>query len=289
MANFMKIKAPKPIKPIKSVSEVKKDEKVKIAEKKIQEVENLKTKIPSEEKVEKVIEEKQEEIQPVEEVVEEPIQEERQPNPEPEPEIVEEKQEEVKSEPIAEDKPKKKKSSNRKKAEKREEPTVEIEKPAESVSLDQAEEIMMSIVMPCGEGWEEEKERVNNLLNGVVITEELDPTSVKMLIADMSSMYREFSALLHESKNAYNNLKDEIENIKALNFVGSNGEERKLNSIKAVTDYTKDGKQVDLFAMQKYFRTRYDFYESALKEIDTNKQMLITFCSVFKIELGKAY
>ena len=288
MANFMKIKAPKPAKPIKSIkSEVKKDENVAAAEKEVQEIENLKAAAPVIKKPEPSAEVIEEVEEVVEEITEEPVQEEQQP--EPEPEVVEE-QEEVKPESVAEDKPKKKKSSNRKKAEKKtEEPVAVVDTPVESISLDQAEEIMMSIVMPCGEGWEEEKERVNNLLNGVVITEELDPTSVKMLIADMSSMYREFSTLLHESKNAYNNLKDEIENIKALNFVGSNGEERKLNSIKAVTDYTKDGKRVDLFAMQKYFRTRYDFYESALKEIDTNKQMLITFCSVFKIELGKAY
>lgn len=288
MANFMKIKAPKPAKPIKSIkSEVKKDENIASAEKEIQEIENLKAAAPVIKKPEPPAEVIEEVEEVVEEITEEPVQEEQQP--EPEPEVVEE-QEEVKPEPVAEDKPKKKKSSNRKKTEKKtEEPVAVVDAPVESISLDQAEEIMMSIVMPCGEGWEEEKERVNNLLNGVVITEELDPTSVKMLIADMSSMYREFSALLHESKAAYNNLKDEIENIKALNFIGSNGEERKLNSIKAVTEYVKDGKQVDLFAMQKYFRARYDFYESALKEIDTNKQMLITFCSVFKIELGKAY
>ena len=104
----------------------------------------------------------------------EPKQEEEvssEPEPEPEPEV----------------KPKSKKKSNKKK--KKEE--VKAKENKEPVDLEKAEELMLDVIMPCAEGWAEEKEKINGMLSKIVITEELDPTSVKLLIADMSKTLRE--------------------------------------------------------------------------------------------------
>ena len=320
MANFMnkvkpiKPKSIKPIKSIKPVSEVKSPETQKIAEEKVEKIKSsdqseIKEKVS--EKTEPVMEEK-----PADEVNEdllgevpwldkekkkkfkelkgsansevdlnkvrdemkeenaEPKQEEEvlsEPEPKPEPEV----------------KPKSKKKSNKKK--KKEEAKVEPKENKEPVDLEKAEELMLDIIMPCAEGWAEEKEKINGMLSKIVITEELDPTSVKLLIADMSKTLREIIMLSTEAKVALANLKDIIEEVKTVSSVGSNSEERKMNAMYAIKNYEYEESIVDLTVLLKFYRERQEFYEAAVKEIEINRQMLITFGSVFKLELAKAY
>ena len=296
MANFMNkvkpIKPIKPIKPAKPVSEVKSPETQKIAEEKIEEIKNpeqseRKEKVSEktepvvadpktgrlegeteEERIDRQVEEM---FGSEEEVKEEPKQEEAPPEPEPEPEV----------------KPKSKKKSSRKK--KKEEAKVEPKENKESVDLEKAEELMLDTIMPCAEGWQEEKEKINGMLSKIVITEELDPTSVKTLIADMSKTLREIIMLSTESKVALANLKDIIEEVKTVSSVGSNSEERKMNAMYAIKNYEYEESIVDVTVLLKFYRERQEFYDAAIKEIEINRQMLITFGSVFKLELGKAY
>ena len=297
MANFMNkvkpIKPIKPIKPVKPISEVKSPETQKIAEEKIEEIKNpeqseRKEKVSEktepvvadpktgrlegeteEERIDRQVEEM---FGSEEEVKEEPKQEEEAPpEPEPEPEV----------------KPKSKKKSSRKK--KKEEAKVEPKENKESVDLEKAEELMLDTIMPCAEGWQDEKEKINGMLSKIVITEELDPTSVKTLIADMSKTLREIIMLSTESKVALANLKDIIEEVKTVSSVGSNSEERKMNAMYAIKNYEYEESIVDLTVLLKFYRERQEFYDAAIKEIEINRQMLITFGSVFKLELGKAY
>ena len=299
MANFMNkvkpIKPIKPIKPVKPISEVKSPETQKIAEEKIEEIKNPEQSERKEkvsEKTEPVIadpktgrlegETEEERIDrqveemfgSEEEVKEEPKQEEEAP-PEPEPE------------PEPEVKPKSKKKSSKKK--KKEEVKVEPKENKEPVDLEKAEELMLDTIMPCAEGWQDEKEKINGMLSKIVITEELDPTSVKTLIADMSKTLREIIMLSTESKVALANLKDIIEEVKTVSSVGSNSEERKMNAMYAIKNYEYEESIVDLTVLLKFYRERQEFYDAAIKEIEINRQMLITFGSVFKLELGKAY
>ena len=304
MANFMnKVKPIKPIKPIKPVKptiEVKSPETQKIAEEKIEEIKNpeqseRKEKVSEktepvvanpktgrlegeteEERIDRQVEEM---FGSKEEVKEESKQEEAPPEPEPE----------VKPEPEPEPevKPKSKKKSSRKK--KKEEVKVEPKENKESVDLEKAEELMLDTIMPCAEGWQDEKEKINGMLSKIVITEELDPTSVKTLIADMSKTLREIIMLSTESKVALANLKDIIEEVKTVSSVGANSEERKMNAMYAIKNYEYEESIVDLTVLLKFYRERQEFYDAAIKEIEINRQMLITFGSVFKLELGKAY
>ena len=299
MANFMNkvkpIKPIKPIKPVKPVSEVKSPETQKIAEEKIEEIKNpeqseRKEKVSEktepvvadpktgrlegeteEERIDRQVEEM---FGSKEEVKEEPKQEKEAP-PEPEPE------------PEPEVKPKSKKKSSKKK--KKEEVKVEPKENKEPVDLEKAEELMLDTIMPCAEGWQDEKEKINGMLSKIVITEELDPTSVKLLIADMSKTLREVIMLSTEAKVALANLKDIIEEVKTVSSVGSNSEERKMNAMYAIKNYEYEESIVDLTVLLKFYRERQEFYDAAIKEIEINRQMLITFGSVFKLELGKAY
>ena len=316
MANFMKKvpKAPRPLKPAKAISEVDSIKNESAEEKKVKEIKNPEQSERKEkvsEKTEPVMEEK-----PADEVNEdllgeipwldkekkkkfkelkgsansevdlnkvrdemkeenaEPKQEEEvssEPEPEPEPEV----------------KPKSKKKSNKKK--KKEEVKAEPKENKEPVDLEKAEELMLDIIMPCAEGWAEEKEKINGMLSKIVITEELDPTSVKLLIADMSKTLREIIMLSTEAKVALANLKDIIEEVKTVSSVGSNSEERKMNAMYAIKNYEYEESIVDLTVLLKFYRERQEFYDAAVKEIEINRQMLITFGSVFKLELAKAY
>ena len=316
MANFMKKvpKAPRPLKPAKAISEVDSIKNESAEGKKVKEIKNSEQpeiKEEVSEKTEPVVEEK-----PTEEVNKdllgevpwldkekkkkfkelkgsansevdlnkvrdemkeenaEPKQEEKvssEPEPEPKPEV----------------KPKTKKKSSKKK--KKEEAKVEPKENKEPVDLEKAEELMLDIIMPCAEGWAEEKEKINGMLSKIVITEELDPTSVKLLIADMSKTLREIIMLSTEAKVALANLKDIIEEVKTVSSVGSNSEERKMNAMYAIKNYEYEESIVDLTVLLKFYRERQEFYDAAIKEIEINRQMLITFGSVFKLELGKAY
>ena len=314
MANFMKKvpKAPRPLKPAKAISEVDSIKNESAEGKKVKEIKNPEQSERKEkvsEKTELVVKDK-----PAEEVNKdllgevpwldeekkkkfkelkgsansevdlnkvrdemkeenaEPKQEEKaslKPEPEPKPEV----------------KPKSKKKSNKKK--KKEE--VKAKENKEPVDLEKAEELMLDIIMPCAEGWAEEKEKINGMLSKIVITEELDPTSVKLLIADMSKTLREIIMLSTEAKVALANLKDIIEEVKTVSSVGSNSEERKMNAMYAIKNYEYEESIVDLTVLLKFYRERQEFYDSCMKEIEVNRQMLITFASVFKIELGRSF
>ena len=294
MANFMNkvkpIKPIKPIKPVKPISEVKSPETQKIAEEKIEEIKNPEQSERKEkvsEKTEPVVAdpktgrlEGETEEERIDRQVEEMFGSEEEVKEEP-------KQEEAPPEPEPEVKPKSKKKSSRKK--KKEEAKVEPKENKEPVDLEKAEELMLDTIMPCAEGWQEEKEKINGMLSKIVITEELDPTSVKLLIADMSKTLREIIMLSTEAKVALANLKDIIEEVKTVSSVGSNSEERKMNAMYAIKNYEYEESIVDLTVLLKFYRERQEFYDAAIKEIEINRQMLITFGSVFKLELGKAY
>ena len=312
MANFMKKvpKAPRPLKPAKAISEVDSIKNESAEEKKVKEIKNPEQSERKEkvsEKTELVVKDK-----PAEEVNKDLLgevpwlDEEKKKKfkelkgsansevdlnkvrDEMKEENAEPKQEEeapLKPEPEPEVKPKSKKKSNKKK--KKEE--VKAKENKEPVDLEKAEELMLDTIMPCAEGWQEEKEKINGMLSKIVITEELDPTSVKTLIADMSKTLREIIMLSTEAKVALANLKDIIEEVKTVSSVGSNSEERKMNAMYAIKNYEYEESIVDLTVLLKFYRERQEFYEAAVKEIEINRQMLITFGSVFKLELAKAY
>ena len=285
MANFMK-KAPKvpkvpkpvakaPVKEENIESEVTEEEIPKSAEKKLEvisEVIEEQKVVAAQEKVEEVEEENvdQEEDDKIEDKVEEEI-------------IEDANKEEVKAPVKAKAKSSKKKAQP--KQEKSEDPNV-----VTITKIEDVESIIAPQILPEPEGWKEEKERINELVNKTMITEELDPTSVRSLLQDMSTAYREIAIKAEEANTFYDNLQDQIKHIREKNYIGSNAEERKLNSANSVSNYVNEnGECVDLMSYSYFARARASFYNSALKNVETNRQMLITFSSVFKIELSKAY
>ena len=287
MANFMKKtpkvpKVPKPVAkaPVKTEnieSEVTEEEIPKSAEKKLEvisEVIEEQKVVAAQEKVEEVEEEivDQEEDDKIEDKVEEEI-------------IEDANKEEVKAPIKSKSKAKSSKKKAQPKQDKVEDPNVVM-----ITDIENIESIIAPQLLPEPEGWKEEKDRINELVNKTMITEELDPTSVRSLLQDMSTAYREIAIKAEEANTFYDNLQDQIKHIREKNYIGSNAEERKLNSANSVSNYiNENGECVDLMSYSYFARARASFYNSALKNVETNRQMLITFSSVFKIELSKAY
>lgn len=287
MANFMKKtpKVPKVPKPVSKApvqndnieSEVTEEEIPKSAEKKLEvisEVIEEQKVVAAQEKVEEVEEEivDQEEDDKIEDKVEEEI-------------IEDANKEEVKAPIKSKSKAKSSKKKAQPKQDKVEDPNVVM-----ITDIENIESIIAPQLLPEPEGWKEEKDRINELVNKTMITEELDPTSVRSLLQDMSTAYREIAIKAEEANTFYDNLQDQIKHIREKNYIGSNAEERKLNSANSVSNYiNENGECVDLMSYSYFARARASFYNSALKNVETNRQMLITFSSVFKIELSKAY
>lgn len=201
-------------------------------------------------------------------------------------EVVEPQEPEVTQEVVEEEKPKKKRSRKAKK--KVEEASAEEESFGAPVSIEEAEELIEELISPCPSYWEEEKTEVEGILSKLTITEELDPTSLKTLLADMSSAYNELVITNGEAAAEYKNLEETIDVIKSQYSIGSSADERKSNALKAVTHYRKDEESecVDLMAYLKFKRIRKEFYSSVLKTIELNRQLLITFSAAFKLELA---
>ena len=203
-----------------------------------------------------------------------------------EEEIIEDANKEEVKAPI---KSKSKAKSSKKKAQPKQD-KVEDPNVVMITDIENIESIIAPQLLPEPEGWKEEKDRINELVNKTMITEELDPTSVRSLLQDMSTAYREIAIKAEEANTFYDNLQDQIKHIREKNYIGSNAEERKLNSANSVSNYiNENGECVDLMSYSYFARARASFYNSALKNVETNRQMLITFSSVFKIELSKAY
>lgn len=218
-------------------------------------------------------------------------------------------QEEVKEEDVTQEEvketPKKNKRKRKTKKEKEEElaakelkivasTEVSLEDNAVSftnIDIDKAEEILSDVIVPVPEYWESEKSEIDGMLSSIIITEELDPTSIKTLVSEMSKTYTTVQKRLQEAKSNYESLKDMIDAVKSLNATGSSADERKYNATKAVMHYKKEDEEeaVDLLAYLRFNRERYEYYNSALKTIDMNRQLLITFSAAFKLELGKAF
>ena len=258
-------------------SEVTEEEIPKSAEKKLEvisEVIEEQKVVAAQEKVEEVEEEivDQEEDDKIEDKVEEEI-------------IEDANKEEVKAPIKSKSKAKSSKKKAQPKQDKVEDPNVVM-----ITDIENIESIIAPQLLPEPEGWKEEKDRINELVNKTMITEELDPTSVRSLLQDMSTAYREIAIKAEEANTFYDNLQDQIKHIREKNYIGSNAEERKLNSANSVSNYiNENGECVDLMSYSYFARARASFYNSALKNVETNRQMLITFSSVFKIELSKAY
>ena len=198
------------------------------------------------------------------------------------------KVEEVEVEP----KETKKKSTRKRKSSKKktEEVVKETDADVESITdVDEATEYLEDIINFTSEEWEDEEKTLRDKLTSLEIRPDLNPDDVKKLIAKLSETYTDIKGRLVDVERSANSLEKQIKDIKTLNSIGSNATERNLAATKAVMFFKKnpdDEKTVDLEQYLLMLKHKVNFYKYCIDTMGYNRQLLITFASVFKIEIN---
>ena len=186
----------------------------------------------------------------------------------------------------------KKKSTRKRKSSKKktEEVTKETDTDVESITdVDEATEYLEDIINFTSEEWEDEEKTLRDKLTSLEIRPDLNPDDVKKLIAKLSETYTDIKGRLVDVERSANSLEKQIKDIKTLNSIGSNATERNLAATKAVMFFKKnpdDEKTVDLEQYLLMLKHKVNFYKYCIDTMGYNRQLLITFASVFKIEIN---
>lgn len=187
--------------------------------------------------------------------------------------------------------PKKKSTRKRKTTKKKVEETVkEINTDVETITdVNEATEYLEDIINFTSDEWEEEEKELRDELVSLAVRHDLNPDDVKKLIGKLSTAYTDIKGRLVDVEKSANSLEKQIKDIKTLNSVGSNATERNLNATKAVMFFKKnpeDEKAVDLEQYLLMLKHKVNFYKYCIDTMGYNRQLLITFASVFKIEIN---
>ena len=186
----------------------------------------------------------------------------------------------------------KKKSTRKRKSSKKktEEVVKETDVDVESITdVDEATEYLEDIINFTSEEWEDEEKTLRDKLTSLEIRPDLNPDDVKKLIAKLSETYTDIKGRLVDVERSANSLEKQIKDIKTLNSIGSNATERNLAATKAVMFFKKnpdDEKAVDLEQYLLMLKHKVNFYKYCIDTMGYNRQLLITFASVFKIEIN---
>lgn len=199
--------------------------------------------------------------------------------------------EETKAEVEVETKPKKK--TTRKKATKKAKENKEDKEDKEAVVItdaNEAEEYLQDILNYTTEEWEEEENALRNKLKELTVRADLNPDEIRVLLGKLSESYIEVKDRLISTERVANSLEKKIKDVKTLAALeGTNQIERNANAVRAITCFKKDPKDekgVDLEQYLLMLKHKVNFYDYCVKAMEYNRQLLITFSSVFKIEIN---
>lgn len=196
--------------------------------------------------------------------------------------------EETKAEVEVETKPKKK--TTRKKTTKKAKENKEDKEVAVITDANEAEEYLQDILNYTTEEWEEEENALRNKLKELTVRADLNPDEIRVLLGKLSESYIEVKDRLISTERVANSLEKKIKDVKTLAALeGSNAIERNANAVRAITCFKKDPKDekgVDLEQYLLMLKHKVNFYDYCVKAMEYNRQLLITFSSVFKIEIN---
>lgn len=179
----------------------------------------------------------------------------------------------------------KRRKSTKKKAEEHKE-DIDIET---ITDVNEATEYLEDIINFTSSEWEDEEKELRDKLVSLAVRPDLNPDDVKKLIGELSIAYTDIKGRLVDVEKTANSLEKQIKDIKTLNSIGSNATERNLNATKAVMFFKKnpdDEKAVDLEQYLLMLKHKINFYKYCIDTMGYNRQLLITFASVFKIEIN---
>lgn len=200
-------------------------------------------------------------------------------------------------EEVVEEKPKKKtrrKSTAKKVKETKEEITeegvTEIKPCAVITDAKKAEEYLQDVLIYSTEEWEAEEDALRNRLKELTVRADLNPDEIRILLGKLSESYIEVKDRLISTERIADSLETKIKNIRTLASVGgTNAAERNVKGVLAVTCFKKDPKDKEGVDLEQYLlmlKHKINFYDYCARAMEYNRQLLITFSSVFKIEIN---
>lgn len=227
----------------------------------------------------------------------------------PEPEAAEEVPAEVEEVPVAEDEtaeavveevkeedpaPKAKRQTRTKKAKKPEaevtpsEEHESVEMPTTAMSFASA---VVGISSPfVDEEWESFKAEVMEELSEINITPDMNPGTLKVVIAELSMLREKIWHPYQEAKNLYERLSSKepeglIERVKRINLgTGANDMERRKAGVMACMAYETPEGAVNLFEMMDESKERYTFLRGVIDSVKYKTDILITLNGALKLE-----
>jgi hypothetical protein len=251
---------------------------------------------PTETKVE-VTEEKEAEVEAPAETTETAKEAEA-----PAEEAAEETEEETTEEEVVEEKPAPKKAETKKKSNSRskkktaakqqddeeEEEDTPTDIPTTTISFSEAIQTITSPFMD--EEWEEFRKEVQDELSAIVISDDMNPGTLKVVISELSILREKVWFSYQEQKTLYERLSSKepeglIERVKRVNLgKGNNDMERKKAGIMACMQYSTEAGDINLFEVLDETRTRYNFLKSVIDSIKYKTDVLITLNGALKLE-----
>lgn len=197
---------------------------------------------------------------------------------------------ETKTEVETETKPKKKTTRKRTTKKAKENKEDKDKEAAVITDANEAEEYLQDILNYTTEEWEEEENALRNKLKELTVRADLNPDEVRVLLGKLSESYIEVKDRLISTERIANSLEKKIKDVKTLAALeGTNQIERNANAVRAITCFKKDPKDekgVDLEQYLLMLKHKVNFYDYCVKAMEYNRQLLITFSSVFKIEIN---
>ena len=192
-------------------------------------------------------------------------------------------EEEVKEEKAVEVKEEKKEKKNTKRgSSKKKEKYVDINIEESIDDIETIEEFFKDEINPSSQQWEEEKEELLNKVNELFIDEDINPQQIQSLIFKCVNVQDEFFVLKDRVEKNISFIKDLKEKVTILNSVGSNTDERKINSYKALVSYREnpEDEPLNLLTYCRAIDNKYDFINTQIKRIANKKEALYNSLNV---------
>ena len=181
------------------------------------------------------------------------------------------------------------KANNKKKAEEKTNNVADItDIPTTNMSFAEA---ISQITSPfVDEEWEEFKKEVQDELSAIVITDDLNPGTLKITISELSILREKIWFSYQEIKTLFESLSSKdpeglIERIKRVNLgAGNNDMERRKAGVMACMNYPTDAGEINLYEVLDETRSRFNFLKSVLDSIQYKTDVLITMNGALKLE-----
>lgn len=163
-----------------------------------------------------------------------------------------------------------------------------VEMPTTSMSFSEAALSISSTFVD--EEFDEFKEEVMNELGEIIISPDMNPGTLKVVIAELSMLREKVWNPYQEAKNLYERLSSKepeglIERVKRLNIgAGNNDMERRRAGIMACLEHETAEGTINLFEMMDESKQRYGFLKSVIDSIKYKTDILITLNGALKLE-----